>query len=221
MPNLLYCVGQAVAKQGLADLAAAAADPTCVAAANLLRKVASEAWALWRADKKQEQLHADIVAAAKLEFAQVREQAVEIAKEVAGGDIVLAGYVEQMIVHVPPSIQASLRRTDDPTGTTLPAGYQVRDADDLVKLLPVRLPRFQAGDRPAFLQGYELLEPIGVGGFGEVWKVCHGRVRNLVEAVKFGDALSDAENALLNEGQVLDRLLAAGRHPGVVELRGA
>jgi WD40 repeat protein len=221
MPNLLYCVGQAVANQGLGNLALAAAEPTYAIAANIVGKIAAEAWKLWRSDKKQEQLHDDIVATAKLEFAQVRERAVEIAKEVAGGDPELAVYVEQIIVLVPPSIQASLRRADDPTGTTLPAGYQLRDADDLVKLLPVRLPRFKPGDRPAFLHGWELVKPIGSGGFGEVWKARHGRMQNLIEAVKFGHALSDAESALLNEGEVLDRLLAAGPHPGVVALREA
>ena len=44
MSNLLYCVGRAVARQGLGDLAAVALEPSGIAAANLIGKIVAEAW---------------------------------------------------------------------------------------------------------------------------------------------------------------------------------
>ena len=128
------------------------------------------------------------------------------------------GHVERFVTLVPASIRASLRRPEDPSGTTLPAQYDLRDADDLLPLLPARLPRFKPGDAPAFLKGWRLVEQIGAGGFGEVWKAQHQRASNLLRAVKFGHGLDAAEQSLLNEGDVLNRLLADGQPDGVVKL---
>ena len=64
MPNLLFCLGRAVADVGVAELVAAVADPNLVNAAGVLAKVAANAWKEWRADKKQDKLNADILAAA-------------------------------------------------------------------------------------------------------------------------------------------------------------
>ncbi len=219
MLRFLFHVGKAVANQGLGGIARAIADP--LAAGDVIGKVAFEVWGGLRAERKQDRLHADILEAVKLDAAEIRRQAAEIAAQVAPGNPELAGHVERFITLVPAAIQASLRRPDDPTGTTLPARFAVEDESDIVKLLPVRFPRahFKPGYAPPFLRGWELVEQIGAGGFGEVWKVRSQRANSLVGAVKFGHALSDAELSLLNEGDVLNRLLATGKHPGIVELQ--
>ena len=42
----------------------------------------------------------------------------------------------------------SLRRPRDPSGTTVPSGFALRNPADLLQLLPTRPTRFHAGDRP-------------------------------------------------------------------------
>jgi hypothetical protein len=74
---------------------------------------------------------------------------------------------------VPGRVQRSLRRPEDPSGRTVPAGLALRRAENLKQLLLERMPRFQPGARP--VPGTDLVveELLGVGGFGEVWKARH------------------------------------------------
>ncbi len=220
--RFLFHVGRAVAHQGVGKIAGAMIDPTLASAGNLIGQIGADAWAGLRAEKKQDRLNADILDAAKMDFAEIKRQAVEIAAQVAPNDPVMRDHVERFVTLVPASIVASLKRADDPTGTTLPYNYVIEDESDIVKLLPVRFPRahFRPGYAPPFLRGWELVTQLGAGGFGEVWQVRNLRTTNLVRAVKFGHALNDAELSLLNEGDVLNRLLAHGKHAGIVELHG-
>ena len=78
----------------------------------------------------------------------------------------LNGYLRQ----VPATIHRALRRPDDPTGTTIPPGLELRKGEDLLRFLPTRLPRFKPGDRPVPSVDWVLDELLGVGGFGEIWK---------------------------------------------------
>jgi len=215
---LLGRFARAAAKQGLGDISAACIDPTGISAVNYLGKVAAEVWKDYRQDKKQDKLQADILEAAKLTFEEAKQAGLAAAQQ-ATTDPELQGHIERLVTLIPASIRASLRRPEDPTGTTLPKGFEVHDEQDIVKLLPVRLPRFKAGDAPLWLRGWRLVEQIGAGGFGEVWKVQNTRASNLLGAVKFSHGMSETEFSLLNEGDVLNRLLAEGEHEGIVPLQ--
>ena len=215
---LLGRFARAAAKQGLGDIAVACIDPTGISAVNYLGKVAAEVWKDYRQDKKQDKLQADILEAAKLTFEEAKQAGLAAAQQ-ATTDPELQGHIERLVTLIPASIRASLRRPEDPTGTTLPKGFEVHDEQDIVKLLPVRLPRFKAGDTPLWLRGWRLVEQIGAGGFGEVWKVQNTRASNLLGAVKFSHGMSETEFSLLNEGDVLNRLLAEGEHEGIVPLQ--
>jgi len=217
MPNFLCCVGQAFANRSGSEVAAAVLDPTGMMACDLIRRLGVDIWKNVREEKKQENLHAEIIRVAQLEFHQVAVEAKQIAAQVAH-DAVLQGHIERFITLVPAAIRQSLKRSDDPTGTTLPAKFAIEDEEDIEKLLPIRLPRYQPGDRPAFLHGWELVSQLGAGGFGEVWKAFKIRTPNMVAAIKFGHALTDAEASLLNEGDVLNRLMGGGLPDGVVKL---
>jgi hypothetical protein len=129
--------------------------------------------------------------------------------------------VRAYLAQVPGKLQASLRRKDDPTGRTVPPDLPLRRAEDLLPILPGRMPRFKSGDCP--VPGTDLVVEtlLGVGGFGEVWKAAHrGRPHAAPVALKFCTDEA-AARTLRKEVDLLDRVSRQGRHEGIVELRYA
>jgi formylglycine-generating enzyme required for sulfatase activity len=110
----------------------------------------------------------------------------------------------------------SLKRSEDPTGTTLPATLRFDSIEDLAALLPNDLPRYKVGDRP--IQGFELAERLGVGGFGEVWKAHNPKRPGLAVALKFFTDANARDWLASHEADVLVRVQSEVRHPGIVRL---
>src|SRR5207253_5074169 len=91
----------------------------------------------------------------------------------------LADYLRQ----IPSAARASLRRPTDPFGRTIPPGLVLSGGAGLLTILPPRLPHFRPGDKPVGIGDWDLVELLGMGGFGEVRKVKHG-LTNEVAAMK-------------------------------------
>ncbi|NBO93821.1 MAG: hypothetical protein EBV06_16160, partial [Planctomycetia bacterium] len=125
------------------------------------------------------------------------------------------GYLTQ----VPASIRASQRRPADPTGRSLGKNFSIQKVDDLVRMFPVRAPRFQPGHTLSI--GWQLEELLGVGGFGEVWRARHPVFTNLPPvALKFCLDEASARN-LRHEGALLNRIMGESRAGGLVTLKNA
>ena len=121
--------------------------------------------------------------------------------------------LELWLAGVPEATRQSLKRKDDPTGTSLPFGFTIDTAEDAARLFPGRPPRLAPGAALAGLPGWAVDRLLGVGGFGEVWLARKGKLSNLTGAVKFGDVGREAE--------LIDRVMAAGTHDHIVRLVNA
>ena len=222
--RFLLCLARAVAKNGFKILADA------VPFGGALYDVAADAWKDYGEKRPEKQataasleasLAADLQALAQAPAAQVRQEvAVAVRDVVADQPPQVQRALTSYLTQVPSMIRRSLRRPADPGGTTVPANRAPRRAEDLLAFLPPRLPRFQPGDRPLPGVNWELEELLGVGGFGEVWKAHHPDLTGITAALKF--CLDpEAGRTLRHEAAALNRVMQAGRHPGIVPLRQA
>ncbi len=212
--HFLRCVGKASLRQGVRALLG------FVPLAQELYDIASEAISDYQHDCNDAQLHAEIAAAALAGVVESKAEAVAVVREIAADqtpEVQLA--LESFLTQVPPAVRQSLRRPEDPTGTTIAAGRRFGKPEELVQLLPQRLARFKPGDRPLVGVSWELVELLGVGGFGEVWKARHLKMSSRKPvALKFCLGLdAHAVEAMRNELEVVDRVMAQGV-PGIVPL---
>ena len=210
---LLRCLAHAIGKNGVKFLCGLAPG------GEILFEIANDAWEEYRQAQQENARRAEVQSLAQASPEQV-QQAVEEAVRSEAADLPddarqkLTAYLGQ----VPGMIRRSLRRPSDPTGKTVPASLSLRHPEDLLPFLPPRPPRFQAGSRPLPGVPWVLEEPLGIGGFGEVWKVRYAHMRNKPPvALKFCLDPSAAK-VLRNEAGVLDRLMRHGRMPGIVPL---
>ena len=215
MLGFFRCVAEAIAHKGIAGLVADSGIP----GAQYIVDVAGDAYKRWKQKSSQQELRAEVEQMAVATFEQAREAAKDVAREVAAGNRDLELGLELYLTQIPAAVRQSLKRPDDLSGTTIPDDFCIEDEDDVAKLLPPRMPRFKPGDAPAFLKGWVLEEQIGAGGFGEVWRGRNKRTPSLVGAIKFGHSLSDRDFSLLNENDVVNRVMEHGEHPGIVALR--
>jgi hypothetical protein len=154
-------------------------------ALDVLPDVAREVWQWWGKDRNEDQLRNELQQVAQLPAEEARRQAEQAIAEEAGGkpDTVRAA-VTAYLAQVPAAIRQSQRRAADPTGRTVSSSLSLQGQESLLPILPTRLPHFKPGDRPAGIGDWELVELLGVGGFGEVWKAKNPCRRERVGRVK-------------------------------------
>ncbi|MBA4191814.1 MAG: hypothetical protein C0467_27865 [Planctomycetaceae bacterium] len=207
------CVAESVAENGARGLL------EMVPGGAFALAVAGGALAKYKARKHDEALRDEVARIASAGVTEARQAAVEAVKEVADRVPIEDRVVlESFLAQIPSAISQSLKRPADPSGKTVPASFALTTADDVLRLLPPRPPRFKAGDALPGHAEWRLERVLGVGGFGEVWLARHTDM-GLESAVKFCHGPQAAD--LRHESQVIAQVMRAGEHPSVVALRDA
>ncbi|MCE9565090.1 MAG: serine/threonine protein kinase [Planctomycetes bacterium] len=211
MYAFMQCVAEAVMEKGIRGLT------EMVPGSNYLLDVASDALKRYKEQRNREQIREDLRRAAEATLQEARAAAEKIARETADG-AESAAPLELYLAQIPGAVRRSLRRPEDPSGTTIPANLRLETPADLVRRLPQQLPRFHAGQALPGRPGRTLVEPLGTGGFGEVWRVDHQYAHPW--AVKF--CIDPRARELLRHeakhvAQV-SRLAREQKHPHVVPL---
>ena len=83
--------------------------------------------------------------------------------------------------------------------------------------MPAGLPRFKAGDRPAGIGDWELVELLGVGGFGEVWKATT-RVSTAAPVALNTASIQKLGRPSDPRGRILNQVMRQGKLEGIVPL---
>jgi len=211
---LFRCICEAVCFKGLKGLLKE------VPFGGLIFDIASDSYERFKDNLREEEQLEVIREAAQASPPEARQVAVEVVREDPAcqalprqAKIDLVSYLTQ----VPSTVRRTMKRPSDPAGKTVPASFTLKKPEQMLSLLPQRLPSFKAGDR---IGDWELEELLGAGGFGEVWLAHNPSLPDLKAALKFCLDAS-AASALRHEATMLTRVMRQGRHPGIVPLQQA
>jgi len=202
----LKCLGKAVCNKGLRALVG------IVPLGEAVYDIAENAYQEFREESLEEGMREALEGVAQASPEEVREEVNEVVNEVARDQPEAVKKQLTLYLHqVPAAVRQSLKRPTDPTGRSVPISFSPKRPEDLLQFLPSRLPRYKSGDRPAGIGDWELVEPLGVGGFGEVWKARHVFFDGIAPvALKFCLDANARDRLLKYEATVLNQVMRQG-----------
>src|SRR5207248_1087158 len=104
-----------------------------------LLDLASDAWRRFRGKKAEAEQRAEVQRMAQAAHDEVKKAAAKAAREAFPDEPDKAIELELYLTQIPAAVRQSLRRADDPTGTTVPLAFSLDRPEDVLSLLPARV----------------------------------------------------------------------------------
>jgi formylglycine-generating enzyme required for sulfatase activity len=212
-PNPLL---RAAARSVLEVTGPAVGDPAAVLPA---AEIAKRLWEHWTSERGEPERKADLLALSEATPTLVRAEVAAVVPEAAADQPpAVTANLSAYLAWIPTTVRRTLRPLENDAART-PAEFLPQHPEDLVPFLPTRLPQFRVGDRPLPGVDLQLVELLGVGGFGEVWKAVNPDFDGVPPvALKFCRDPRARDRLLRHEASVLNHVMRHGRHPGIVPL---
>jgi hypothetical protein len=167
-------------------------------------------------------LRQELEALLQADFQRFRAEVADVMGELR---LHLASGIQVQVETYLSQFQASARQAaqflGDPSGTTVPATVGFDDPRQLLAFLPQQPPRFKVGASVPGLPSWKLTEPLGTGGFGEVWKAENTFGEPQVAAFKFFMDPHARERFSRQEAATLIEIHSKAPTEGIVKLLAA
>lgn len=200
---LLQCIGEAIVAKGMRGLMG------FVPFGELVYDLAEETLARYRNACQDQNLAASVevvIQAPPAEIKSACEVVTSALHGVAAPEILTQ--IKTYLRHIPPLARQLFRRPDDLTGKTVPGSANLNDPSQLMAMLPQRLPLFAPEMTVPDAPQWQLVELLGIGGFGEVWLARHKFLGQL-RAIKFCLDATVRDRLLRHEGEIVLRVMQA------------
>lgn len=209
VPVLGGCAGALAGGSPEAGLAGVAVGHVVEKAVNLFGRGIVEQWVGWFAVRPPAEAVAAVSQLVTLTPADARDQARSILLDLApNADVVDIDLAVEYLAAVPRAVDRAMVPEPHGTGRTVPPTVSLADPRALLQLLPEDVPPYPGGaDLPH--TPYRLVELVGSGGFGAVYRAFSPTLQHLPLAIKF--CLDRSLLPALNqERSNLERLMRAG-----------
>ena len=215
MRALFECVAMAIKNKGVRGLC------ELVPGGQYLLDVCSEAFKLLRERQRDRKLREELAQVAAASAEEARKTAEEVARQVVGEEMSEEKVtLELYLAQIPGAVRASLKRSDDPTGRTVPPGLAINTPGDLARLLPQRAPQFRPGaDLPGARAGNSRSSLVRVDLARSGWCGIPSFPRR--EQSSFAPIRMLRTRLTSHEGKVIARVMGHRNHPNVVPLLDA
>jgi len=198
----MQCVAEAIRAKGMRGLLG------LVPYGEQIYEVSADAIKRYKERKRLDKIKDDLEELVRADLKEIREEAAKIAKKVAQDrPIEEQAQLELYLVQIPAIARQSLRRPDDPTGTTVSLALHLDDPHQLASVLPQRPPKFRTGDKVPLAPQWAFEQMLGSGGFGEVWLAQHTFFKSRRRAYKFCLDAEARDRLLRHEGEMVRRVM--------------
>ncbi len=204
---LLQSLGEAVVARGLKGLMG------FVPFGEQVYEIAKGTLDVYRRLQREAQMAIDAEEMLKATMEEVKSEAKRIANEIGREQNLTPEeliQLESYLTQAPIAARQSLRRPQDPSGTTIPISFDLKDPAQLASIFPKRAPLFQIGQQVPHSPSYVFSEILGSGGFGEVWLAKHNFLDQR-RAFKFCLDAQARERLLRHEGEVVKRVMSVSK----------